>query len=112
MKTICCFHFELSQNLKQLNIKFLIIPLVKREAKDFCNQQTFCKNTKLHEQIQMVKTNLPYTSSCSIFKSNLIIPLKESYKNFSSCCVIFLTYTFFESLASLPFSTPDGPPYF
>ena len=30
------------------------------------------------EQIQTVKTNLPSTSSCSIFKSNLIIPLKES----------------------------------
>ncbi len=26
----------------------------------------------------MFFTNLPYTSSCSIFKSNLIIPLKES----------------------------------
>ncbi len=51
------------------------MPLVKREAKDFCNQQFVLQKYKI-EQIQMVNTNLPYTSSCSLFKSNLIIPLK------------------------------------
>ena len=78
MKTICSFHFELSQKLKQLNIIFLIIPLVKREAESIILQSAnFLQKYKI-EQIQTVKTNLPYTSSCSIFKSNLIIPLQES----------------------------------
>ena len=98
MKTICSFHFELSQELKQLNIIFLITPLLKREAESiFLQSANFLQKIKI-EQIQTVKTYLPYTSPCSIFKSNLIIPLKESWKNFSSCCVIFLTYIFFESL--------------
>ena len=111
MKTICSFHFELSQNLKQLNIKFLIIPLVKREAKSiFLQSAIFLQKYKI-EQIQMVNTNLPYTSSCSIFKSNLIIPLRESWKNFSSCCVIFLTYIFW-IFGFFALSTPDGLPYF
>ncbi len=108
MKTICSFHFELSQKLKQLNIVFLITPLVKREAESiFLQSANFLRKYKI-EQIQtcnilqhasaIIKTNLPYTSACSIFKSNLIIPLKESLKNISSCCIIFLTYIFFESL--------------
>ena len=72
------FHFELSQKLKQLNIIFLIIPLVKREAESmFLQSANFLQKYKI-EQIQAVKKNLPYTSLCSIFKSNLIIPLKES----------------------------------
>ncbi len=75
MKTICSFQFELTQKLKQLNIKFLIIPLVKREAESL-QSETFFAKIQI-EQIQTVKTNLPCTSSCSIFKSNLIIPLRE-----------------------------------
>ncbi len=76
------------------SIIFLIMPLVKREAESiFLQSANFLQKYKI-EQIQTVKTNLPYTSSCSIFKSNLIIPLKESLKNISSCCVIFLTYIF------------------
>ncbi len=78
MKTICSFHFELSQELKQLNIIFLITPRLKREADSiFLQSANFLQKIKI-EQIQTVKTYLPYTSPCSIFKSNLIIPLKES----------------------------------
>ncbi len=93
MKTICSFHFE--QKLKQLNIIFLIVYLLWKEKQSlfFLQSANFLQKYKI-EQIQTVKTNLPYTSSCSIFKSNLIIPLKESLKNISSCCVIFLTYIF------------------
>ncbi len=47
MKTICSFHFELSQNLKQLNIKFLIIPPVKREA-----ESIFLQSVKFFAKIQ------------------------------------------------------------
>ena len=42
MKTICSFHFELSQKLKQLNIIFLMIPLVKREAESIILQSAKC----------------------------------------------------------------------
>ncbi len=67
---------------------------MKREAESiFLQSANFLQKYKI-EQIQTVKTNLPYSSSCSIFKSNLIIPLKESLKNIYSCCVIFLTYIF------------------
>ncbi len=53
---------------------------MKREAESILLQSAdFLQKYKI-EQIQTVKTNLPYTSSCSIFKSNLIIPLKESLK--------------------------------
>ena len=50
----------------------------EREAESvFLQSANFLQKNNI-EQIQTVKTNLPYTSSCSIFKSNLIIPLKES----------------------------------
>ncbi len=50
----------------------------EREAESvFLQSANFLQKYNI-EQIQTVKTNLPYTSSCSIFKSNLIIPLKES----------------------------------
>ncbi len=51
---------------------------MKREAESiFLQSANFLQKYKI-EQIQMVNTNLPYTPSCSIFKSNLIIPLRES----------------------------------
>ena len=43
----------------------------------FLQSANFLQKYKI-EQIQTVKTNLQYTSSYSIFKSNLIIPLTES----------------------------------
>ena len=90
----CSFQFELTQKLKQLNIKFLIIPLVKREAESFCNRKLFCKNTNW--------TNTNGQNKLAMYfimfhiKSNLIIPLREGWKNFSSCCVIVLSYIFLD----------------
>ncbi len=81
------------------SIIFLIMPLVKREAESiFLQSANFLQKYKI-EQIQTVKTNLPYTSSCSIFKSNLIIPLIKGKfkKHFFVLCNLSYIY-FFESL--------------
>ncbi len=68
----------------------------------FLQSANFLQKYKI-EQTQMVNTNLPNTSSCSIFKSNLIIPFKGKLKKllFVLCNLSYIY--FFESLASLPF---------
>ncbi len=63
MKTICSFQFELTQKLKQLNIKFLIIPLVKREAE----QKYKLNKYKWSKQTCHVLHHVPYLSQILSF---------------------------------------------
>ncbi len=71
MKTICSFQFELTQKLKQLNIKFLIIPLVKGEAESL-QSETFLQKYKLNKYKRSKQTchvlhHVPYLSQILSF---------------------------------------------
>ncbi len=74
MKTICSFQFELTQKLKQLNIKFLIIPLVKREAESL-QSETFLQKYKLLLIIQLARLIFGFPSvtrtktACEVFSN-------------------------------------------
>ncbi len=76
-ETICSsFYFQLSQKLKQLNIIFLIIPTVKREAVSvFFNRQIFCKNFCKIEQSQIRKRSKKSANSSALILSNNFCPL-------------------------------------
>ncbi len=91
MKTICCLHFEPSQKLKQFNLIYLDLLWKEKQSLFVCNRHEFFgKNTKLNKYKRSKQT-------CHILhhvKSNLIIPLNESWKHFFTCCAIFLTYIF------------------
>ena len=93
MKTICSFQFELTQKLKQYNI--LNYTSCEKRSRVFLQSENFWQKYKLNKY-KRSKQTCHVLHRVSIFKSNLIIPLMEGWKNFSLCCVIVLSYIFFD----------------
>ncbi len=76
MKTICSFQFELTQKLKQLNIKFLIIPLVKREAESL-QSETFACSSSIWSRV-----------NANIAKCKVIVPVMDGFRRYAHARVI------------------------
>ncbi len=107
MKTILSsFHCELLQKLKQLNIIFLIISIVKREALSVFLLLQANKNTKLNK-VKYINSQNKFAIyfTISLNKSILIISLKKNLKNAFQRTVqnIFFYYLTCFFKKSLPF---------